>query len=192
MPLSRRLSWMGLKSWQAGHRTWRRDQRDKRVRPTLTLLEERTLLSTLPVTVTTLANSGIGTLQAAITQADANTANQYVITFAVTGTIDLTSALPALDNNITIQGPGASDLTVQRDSSAPDFSVFIADTGGTVTISGMTIAGGNPGSTSADYGGGILNSGTLTVNNSTFTNNSAPFGGGGGIYNTGTLTVNSQ
>ncbi len=45
MSLSHRLSWMGLKSWQAGHRTWRRDQRDKRVRPTLTLLEERTLLS---------------------------------------------------------------------------------------------------------------------------------------------------
>ncbi len=30
MSLNRRLSWMGLKSWQAGHRTWRRDQRDKR------------------------------------------------------------------------------------------------------------------------------------------------------------------
>ncbi len=45
MPFDRRLSWMGLKSWQAGHRTWRRDQRDKRVRPTLTLLEERILLS---------------------------------------------------------------------------------------------------------------------------------------------------
>jgi len=115
---------MGLKSWQAGHRTWRRDQRDKRVRPTLTLLEERTLLSTLNLTVTTLADdpvtpiSGQTTLRDAITQANASTATSQVITFAVDGTIDLTKPLPALNNNISLEGPGASDLTVQRVSSA--------------------------------------------------------------------------
>src|SRR5271157_4527389 len=91
-----RLSWMGLKSWQAGHRTWRRDQRDKRVRPTLTLLEERTLLSTLNLTVTTLADDPVTpiseqtTLRDAITQANASTDSQEVINFApgLQGTID--------------------------------------------------------------------------------------------------------
>src|SRR5271157_4167341 len=79
MSLGRRLSWMGLKSWQAGHRTRRRDQRDKRVRPTLTLLEERTLLSTLNLTVTTLADDPVTpiseqtTLRDAITKANADT-----------------------------------------------------------------------------------------------------------------------
>ncbi len=137
MSLGRRLSWMGVKSWQAGHRTWRRDQRDKRVRPTLTLLEERTLLSTLNLTVTTLADdpvtpiSGQTTLRDAITQANASTDSQEVISFAsvLQGTIDLTQGLPNLANNITINGPGASNLTVQRDSSAAQFSVFTVDNG---------------------------------------------------------------
>jgi len=85
MPPNRRLSWMGLKSWQAGHRTWRRDQRDKRVRPSLTLLEERTLLSTLNLTVTTLADdpvtpiSGQITLRDAITQANADTTDSQEV-----------------------------------------------------------------------------------------------------------------
>jgi hypothetical protein len=202
---------MGLKSWQAGHRTWRRDQRDKRVRPTLTLLEERTLLSTLNLTVTTLADDPVTpiseqtTLRDAITQANASTDSQEVLNFApgLQGTIDLTSALPALDNNITIQGPSASNLTVQRDSGAGTFSVFTVDSGQTVSLSGMTIAGGNATTImglgdSSGQGGGINNAGTLTVNDSTFTCNSANEGtsggnsGGGGIYNSGTLMVNDS
>ncbi len=43
---------------------------------------------------------------------------------------------------------------------------------------------------SSDYGGGLLNSGTLTVNNCTFSGNAAGSGGGGGIYNQGALTLN--
>ncbi len=192
MPPNRRLSWMGLKSWQAGHRTWRRDQRDKRVRPTLTLLEERTLLSTLNLTVTTLADdpvtptSGQTTLRDAITQANASTDSQEVISFAVDGTINLTSYLPILDNNISIDGPEASNLTVQRDFSASS-SIFVVDIGVSVNLSGMTITGGY---VSNNSGGGILNAGTLTVNNSTFTDNYAH--DGGGIGNIGTLTVNNS
>jgi hypothetical protein len=49
---------------------------------------------------------------------------------------------------------------------------------------------------SADFGGvggGIANAGTLTVTNSTFSANSADFGGvGGGIANAGTLTVTNS
>jgi hypothetical protein len=75
------------------------------------------------LTVNTLADypsgpiPGYTTLRDAITQADSDTANPYVITFSVTGTIDLTSPLPALNNDINLDGPGASDLTVQRLSS---------------------------------------------------------------------------
>ena len=205
MPPNRRLSWMGLKSWQAGHRTWRRDQRDKRVRPTLTLLEERTLLSTLNLTVTTLADdpvtpiSGQITLRDAITQANADTTDsQEVISFApgLQGTIDLTQALPDLANNITISGPGASNLTIQRDSGAVPFWVFTAESpyngnNMTVTVSGMTITAGE----TTNHGGGILNDWygvdncTLTVNNCAFTDN---LGGSGIINNGGTLTVNNS
>src|SRR5208337_2292507 len=171
--------------------------------------------------VSSLDDSGVGTLRAAISQAD--TGNSYVIKFAVKGTIDLTSALPALDNNIVIKGPGASNLTVQRDSrpSTPLFSVFTVDSGVTVSLSGMTIAGGNAGvdgyggGISAYDGGGIFNAGTVTVTSSIFINNSGLGGGiyndsggivtvrdssftsnsashGGGIFNGGTATVSSS
>ena len=142
----------------------------------------------LTVTVTTLADDpsgsipGYTTLRDAITEANTGPTRSVEITFAVTGTIDLTSALPALDNNISIEGPGASNLTVQRDSSAPDFSVFTVDSAETVAVSGMTIAGGN-----ATNGGGIANNGKLTVIGNVFTGNNASYGGG--IYNIGTLTV---
>ena len=142
-----------------------------------------------PVTVNTLADDPGGptpeftTLRDAINQADADTANQYVITFAVEGTIDLTSVLPHLANNITIQGPGASNLTVERVSTAPDFSIFTVNSGVTDTISGMTITGGN-----AQQGGGINNNGTLTATNVNFTANIAN-SGGGGIYNVGLATI---
>ena len=104
-----------------------------RQRFTMERLEGRSLLSTISLTVNTLGDDPSGptngqlTLRDAINQADADTASSYVIDFSVTGTIDLTSPLPDLDNNISLGGPGASDLTVQRDPNAPDFSVFTAD-----------------------------------------------------------------
>jgi hypothetical protein len=112
-------------------------------------LEERTMLSTITLTVDSTADAspppGVTTLREAITQADGDTANQYVINLAVEGTIDLTSSL-ALTNNIALKGPGASDLTVQPDPNAAPFSVFTDISGVTVGLSGMTIAGGNAGS----------------------------------------------
>src|SRR5206468_4014620 len=56
-----------------------------------------------------------------------------------------------------------------------------------VGISGLTIANGN-----SSTGGGLYNSGTLTVSNCTFTGNAAGSSGGGGIYNNGALTVNNS
>jgi Planctomycete extracellular len=96
----------------------RRPHTRRRLR--LECLEDRTMLSTtIPLTVNTLADdptgvpiSGYTTLRDAITQADNGaTSNQYVVTFSVSGTIDLTSPLPDLDNNIDnidVEGPGAS------------------------------------------------------------------------------------
>ena len=55
-------------------------------------------------------------------------------------------------------------------------------------MSGLTIATARL-STSTLNGGGIVNDGTLTVDRSTFTDDSAPSGYGGGIENDGTLTV---
>ena len=61
--------------------------------------------------------------------------------------------------------------------------VLFIDAGATATISDLTITGGL-----ADYGGGILNQGGLSVANSTISDNSANVHGGG-IANEGTLLV---
>jgi len=185
---SQRLASINLESWQRKSRTRRRNRRG--IRPIVTLLEERFLLSTLNLTVTTLSDpavlTGAMSLRQAINVANADTVDsQEVISFAANlqGTIDLTQALPNLANNISINGPGAMNLTVQRDPSAVAFSVFTVDSGETVSLSGITISGG-----STTNGGGIYNNGVLTVANDIFTGNAAT-DSGGGIYNTDTLTV---
>jgi CSLREA domain-containing protein len=65
--------------------------------------------------------------------------------------------------------------------------VFQVNSGANLTINNVTVRNGNV----AASGGGILNSGTLTMTNCTVSGNSATgFGsGGGGIRNQGTLTM---
>ena len=60
-----------------------------------------------------------------------------------------------------------------------------------VGISGLTVSGGSAVSGSNNYGGGLLNFGTMVVSNVTFSGNSAGGSGGGGIYNEGALTLNN-
>jgi CSLREA domain-containing protein len=91
-----------------------------------------------------------------------------------------------IDKNLTIQGPGANLLTVQRTLSAgaPFFRVFNSKAGQTSTISGLTINNGN---ISGD-GAGVLNGGTLTLSNVTVSGSTST-ASGGGVANSGTLTV---
>ena len=163
-----------------------------RRRPLLECLEERSLLSVVDITVTTLADDpivpfqDITSLRDAINHADSGSAsNQYIINFSVSGSIAMLDALPNLNNNISIEGPGASSLTVERLGSSV-FPVFTVGNGDTVNISGITIADGD-----ATNGGGIDNSGTLTVSNTTLAGNTAT-NDGGGIYSTGILTTSND
>jgi len=75
---------------------------------------------------------------------------------------------------VTLDGGGAS---VNR-------SVVIVERGVTATLVGLTVTDGH----SPDFGGGILNYGRLTLQDSQVTNNTA-MADGGGIYNNGVLTV---
>lgn len=143
--------------------------------------------------VTKTADTNDGTcdadcsLREAITAANADPGPE-TITFApdLTGTIILSSALPDLSTDMTISGPGAAVITVQRDGDplTPQFRIFTVGVGATVEISGLTISGGNI----AAPGGGIYNDGgILTVSNSVISNNTATtsIGTGGGIANFG-------
>ena len=131
----------------------------------------------------TVADDGVTSLREAITAAN-NWAGDDIINFSVTGTINLTGALPDLSSNIQIHGPGAASLTVRRNTGG-DYGIFTVAGGTTVVLDGLTISNG-----SGYYGGGILNYGTLAVSNSTLSGNAAAYGGG--ILNFGTLTVSNS
>jgi CSLREA domain-containing protein len=127
------------------------------------------------------------TLREAITTANALGRDDF-ITFApgVTGTIQLSSALPNLSSTIGMQGPGPSLLTVRRNIGG-NYRIFTVSNGTTagpiVRLGGLTIANG---AMSGDVGGGIYNyNGRLTLTNCALSSNSAL--NGGGIYNDGSF-----
>lgn len=104
-------------------------------------------------------------------------------------TINLTTNGLGINRSLTIIGPGANLLTIQRNSRA----VFrILDIGSSVVnITGVTFANG---SAPDAFSGGIRNDGTLTLTNCAITGNtggstSGNNGAGGGIYNNNTLTL---
>ena len=65
--------------------------------------------------------------------------------FGVSGTITLSQPLPDLNADVSINGPGASALTVERNyaSGTPAFRIFTVDSGVTASISGLTLSFGN-------------------------------------------------
>jgi hypothetical protein len=150
-------------------------------------------------TVDRLSESGdgtgvIGDLRYCLT----NAADSDRIVFSVEGIINLTAPLPILTRSITIQGPGASLLTVRQATEYGILNIFTV-WNATVSISGVTVANAdfhgfaNDGTltlsntTAAGNGGGIWNNygRTTRILNSSVTGN----GDGGGIDNRGTMTI---
>ncbi|MGO9469265.1 MAG: beta strand repeat-containing protein, partial [Isosphaeraceae bacterium] len=152
-------------------------------------LEGRVLLSATPYLVINTSSDPtvMGSLPWGVTQANANTnAAGSIIefdptVFATPQTITLSSTLVLSESPgpEVIDGPSAG-VVISGNNAV---EVFQVNGGVTATLADLTISGG-----SANYGGGIHNSGTLTVSGSTVAGSSAVYFGGG-IYNGGTLTV---
>ena len=135
--------------------------------------------------VTNNNDAGAGSLRQAILDANA-LAGSDIISFSVTGTITLTTGQLIIADNLTISGPGASQLTVSAGGSS---RVFVVNGGTTVSMSGITIADG----AIADFGAGIISSGTLTLDRCVVTrNNATGFVSGGGIFSTGTMSITNS
>ena len=140
------------------------------------------------ITVVNTNDNGPGSLRQALADAvDGDTIN---FNSSLNGqTIILTSGELLVNRSVTINGPGASTLTV--DANHASRVLYIAS-GKDVTISRLTITNGTP---PDYYGGGIYNDhATLTLNSCTISGNSNGGGIGGGIYNNGyagtaTLTI---
>jgi hypothetical protein len=162
------------------------------------------------LTVTNNLDSGSGSLRAAI--AKAHNRDTIVFTPSLDGqTITLTSGELSIKNNITINGPGAGQLTISAGHTSRIFEVAAKDS---LSLNRLTIANGFADSTqlggggianhgklavssctltsddASGYGGAIFNDylATLAVTNTTLSGNSAD-GGGGAIANHGSLTI---
>lgn len=151
----------------------------------------------------------VGAISAANASSDPDTLNLasgcvYTLT-AVNNDVAGPNGLPFITSKITIEGHGA---TIARSSAigTPAFRILAIGGSGTVTLDDITVAGGRtadggPG-LAGGIGGGILNTGVLTLNSSIVRDNvtgaggaagaggvGESGGGGGGIGNTGTLTL---
>ncbi len=170
-----------------------RRRRRPRLRPMLLVLEERKLLSTIVVNnPTDTAAAGQIDLRQAIATANVNGGSETITfdstVFATARTIKLTNGPLELSDTTgteTITGP-SSGLTISGGGLS---GVFQVDKGVTASITGLAITGG----LAVGNGGGVSNSGTLTLADCTVSGNTAGNGigpaDGGGIYNNGTLTL---
>jgi hypothetical protein len=120
---------------------------------------------------------------------DENTINLAAGTYTLTS-VDNSSTpfgnndLPQITSPILINGESAETTIIERDSDAPAFGIFAVGDSGTLTLNGLTVRG------SLSNFGGILNTGTLTVNDSIIAENrDLGSGFGGGISNRGTMTM---
>ena len=163
-------------------------------RPRFELLEPRVVLSPTIFTVdstgsSTLGSGMSGTLPYVVAQANANNNTDgseiefdpTVFSSTQTITLGATLVLSETSGALVIDGPGADLLTI---SGRGTVGVFDVASGGTATISNLTIFDG-----SSLGGGGIDNNATLTVNGCTISGSSAGYGGGGGVLNGGTATL---
>jgi hypothetical protein len=158
-------------------------------------------------TVTNTADSGPGSLRAAVTSVNADL-QPDVITFAagLSGTITLTSGVLTLTNSVTITGPVGNGIIISGNNSSQVFNLSATGktfafnnleiTGGNATSSGGAVYVGNNivtfdtdwvhGNKTTSTGGGIGSAvgATVTVTNSAITGNSSG-SSGGGFYGTG-------
>ena len=158
------------------------------------------LLSLREAVLAANANAAVGDAQAG------SAVNMDVITFApsLTGkTITLSGFDLPVTDNLAVVGPGQTLLTVDGNSQTDVFNVsagvqaVFSDltvshgansairNAGTATLERVTVSN----SAGVGYGGGIYNTGTLTVDASMISGNIANWGGssanGGGVYNSG-------
>jgi hypothetical protein len=138
-----------------------------------------------------------GTLGRALTPAEqaqvSGAGGSNTILFSLPGPqmITLTGGELDITQPVAINGPGPGNLTIDGNHESRVFTVgqdWSVNRRLVVSLSGLTVANGLA-PAGADYGGGLLNFGSLTLSNMVFVGNVAGSHGGGGVYNVGTLTV---
>ena len=117
------------------------------------------------------------------------------IDITATGTINLTGTVTSITSNIDINGPGASQLDIHRQSGG-DYRVLNVTGAGDAQVSGVTVSNGRL-TALGHAGAGIQNAGFLVLEDSVVRDSQvsvaedvgSPSAGGGGIFNSGSLTI---
>jgi hypothetical protein len=144
-----------------------------------TILASRTAHAQTTLTVSNCSNDS--QLQADVTQANSDNAGD-TINFSCSGDIIVSQTLN-ITGSMTLDGSGQS-VTLDGNYS---LQVLIVQSGASVTLKALTVAHGF---ITNNFGGGLSNSGTLSISNSTFASNSAV--SGGGLSNSGTLSISNS
>jgi hypothetical protein len=135
-------------------------------------------------------DNNMTTLRKAITQANADPGQPYVIkpasTLASPQTITLTGGVLPITGSISIFGYNPGTLTISGNMAS---RIFDVQGTGTLTLNNLTLTKGKV--TAADKGGAIQNAGTLNLNNVMITMSSSAQDGGA-IYNTGSLSADGS
>lgn len=156
------------------------------------LLDQIRLDCAPEMTVTSTADSGPGTLRKALGSVCAGGTVRFASELSGQ-TISLTSGPFTLGKNVTIDGSGAPGLILSGNHAD---RIFIVNAGITAAISNLTVQDGY----AWQLAGGILNNGSLALDQVTVTNNVMAtdaqdwWQGGGGIYvgGGGSLTLNNS
>ncbi|HSV15279.1 MAG TPA: hypothetical protein VLI90_13550, partial [Tepidisphaeraceae bacterium] len=131
------------------------------------------------IVLNSLNDSGPGTLRDAVATA---ASGDTIDASALSGTIALTSGQLQITTDVSIVGPGADSLML--DGGGLDRLVTVAG-GTTVSLAGLTFThGGN-----VAAGGAIFSDGALTLDHVIVNANTASATGGGIFENSGSLTI---
>jgi RTX calcium-binding nonapeptide repeat (4 copies) len=147
--------------------------------------------------VTNLQDGGSGSLRNAVAQANSDSdGDRVVFKSKLSGTIDLTTDAPILiyGGDLEIKGPGARRLAIDGGGHTRVVNLYAgvqAQPPIDVTISGLTLTGGN--GSDLGFGGALVNydEGNLTLRRVTISGNTSS-GPGGGVHNLGTLTIDAS
>ncbi len=132
------------------------------------------------LTVLSTNDNGAGSLRQAITDAYNNDTLDLT---GLSGTITLGGTELSIDKDLSLAGPATGGLTISGNNGSRVINIR----SGTVNLNNLTIQNG---AVTTGNGAGILNSGILTISNSTISgNNATGSNNGGGLYNDGTAIL---
>jgi hypothetical protein len=168
---------------------------------TVSDMVDQMVIATINITVEapiTIAAGDTAGLIAAIEAANASpgpdtillSPGTYILTERYPASVGLiwgAHGLPSINGTLSIRGNGA---TIMRQTDAPAFRILHIEHQAVALIDNLTISQGSV--TGSHNGGGIYNSGNLTITNSRILNNMAFSGGGIINTTTGQLTISGS